>query len=108
MPCESVKPLVSIVVMDSCPASGGVIIYIAGNSVAISSVSGCGGSLPVENRIRSNPCISGAGVGDIPFKVLWAVGRQSESGYGERWRSWYDSGYRLTGVDSSPCQDFST
>ena len=86
MPGESVKPVVSAVVMDSCPISSGVIVYITRNSVAISGVSGCGGSLLVENSIWSNPCITSAGVGDVPFKVLRVVGRQSKGGYGERRR----------------------
>ena len=82
MPCESVEPVVSTAVIGGCPVPGGVIMCIAGSSVAHPSVSGCGGSLLVENRIRSNPCVSGAGVGDVPFKVLWVIGRQSKSCYG--------------------------
>ena len=86
MPGESVKPVISTAVIGGRPASSGVIMCIVRDSVAISGVSGCGGSLLVENSIWSNPCITSAGVGDVPFKVLRVVGRQSKGGYGERRR----------------------
>jgi hypothetical protein len=61
--------------ISGCPVSGGIIVRIAGNGVAVSSVPGRGGSLFVENRIRRNPGIGSAGIGNAPLEVLRVTGR---------------------------------
>ena len=75
MPCKSVDPVVSTAMIGGRPVSSGIITRIAGNSVALPTVSWRGSSLRVKNRIRRNPGIGCAGVGNAPFEVLWVTGR---------------------------------